>query len=405
MLNSVLRLPRVARSVLLLALTAPVATALTAGAASAATGPTSSVAAATVAAHGLGALVPTTRIAPAAGQMSALAVVPASVDLRKWAVTPGNQGALGSCVTWAIDYAMLGWYAHLDGRVGAPFAPMYTYSQIHIGAGDGGSYPSAALQVATNQGNDTRAHYTQGDYDWSTKPTAAEHTNAAQFKIKGSTTLFSGANQAGTVAALKQALAANHPVAIEMAVRNGFDFLGPGSAAVDDDITTGIRGYHEVLALGYDSAGLLIQNSWGTGWADAGFGRLSWRVVQNDVWEGDTIAGFVAPVTAPKVTAPAGVVVTTTAATAKAAATVTYKLTWKATTGNSGPVTRYDAWSQTDGGANLAVKLTAVTATSFTFVTHVGHTYRFGVRATAGSHSSAVVFSAVIAPKSTAIAK
>ena len=78
-------------------------------------------------------------------------------------------------------------------------------------------------------------------------------------------------------------------------------------------------------------------------------------------------------------------------------------MTWKGTTGTSGAITRYDAWSRTDNGAAVAVKLTTPTATTFTFNTKVGHTYRFGVRATAGSHASAIVYGAAITPKATAI--
>ena len=133
-----------------------------------------------------------------------------------------------------------------------------------------------------------------------------ERANAAHYKIKGYTTLFVGSDQAGSRRSIKQALATNHPVAIEMAVRHGFDYLGANPAAVDDDITTAIRGYHEVLAVGYDAAGLIIENSWGTGWANGGFGRLSWRVVQNDVCEADIIDGFVPPPPPP----PAGPIVT-----------------------------------------------------------------------------------------------
>ena len=128
------------------------------------------------------------------------------------------------------------------------------------------------------------------------RPSAA---NAARFKIKGYTTLFAGVSQAGNVTLLKQALATNHPVAIKMSVRHGFDSLANQPSAVDDDTITDIRGDHEVLAVGYDAAGLIVENSWGTGWANGGFGRISWAVVQKDVGEAETIAGFVQAAPAP----------------------------------------------------------------------------------------------------------
>jgi len=48
------------------------------------------------------------------------------------------------------------------------------------------------------------------------------------------------------------------------------------------------------------------------------------------------------------------------------------------------------------------VKLATPTATTLTFVAHVGHAYRFAVRATAGTHSSVIVSGAAFAPKAVA---
>lgn len=350
-----------------------------------------------IASHGLGAHRPTARLAPRPARFSALDVLPVSVDLKQWAVPPGNQGQVGSCVAWAIDYGMLGWYSKYSGRAGQPFAPMYTYSQINGGV-DGGSYPTDALEIAKTQGNDTRAHYTHGDYDWRTKPTAAEKANAANYKIKSYTTLFMGSGQAANSTLIKQALSTKHPVAITMAVRSGFDYLGANPAAVDDDISSSIRGYHEVLALGYDAAGLIIENSWGTGWANGGFGRLSWRVVQKDVWEADIIDGFATPPAPapPTVTAPKLAVVSTKVT--PTSTTVSYKATWRGTARASGAITKYEAWSQVDGRAWRTVKLASVTATTFDLATKPGHTYRVAVRASAGARSSAISYGTAFKP-------
>lgn len=332
--------------------------------------------------HGLGALPPTHRIAARTARMHALDVLPASVDLRAWAVTPGDQGAVSSCVTWAIDYGMLGWYANYTGRGGQPFAPMYTYSQINGGV-DAGAWPTDALEIARTQGSDTRAHYTQGDYDWFTKPTAAERANAANYKITDYTTLFAGANQAGNQLALKQALAANKPVAVEIAVRHGFDVLGSNPSAVDNDTTSSIRGYHEVLAVGYDATGLLIENSWGTYWANGGFGRLSWNVVQQDLVEADVMDGFAPkPPTGPAVTPPMMRVVSARRAAAPGKGwIVTYKVAWKGLLGAGGAIAGYEAWFQMDGRPFVPVKLASPTSTSFQLVTRTGHHYRIAARA------------------------
>lgn len=232
--------------------------------------------------------------------------LPTSVDLTAWAVPVGNQGSVGSCVSWTIAYEMLGWYAnfqHAPAAAPTPksFAPMYMHSQIHLGGvnSDGGTWPQLGFDLLVNQGNDSRLHYTHGDYDWATKPTTDERTNAANFKITGYTQIYDGLGSAGDVLsnAIKQALANNQPVLLAINVRNGFDNM-PATGA-DTDTTSSIRGSHAVTALGYDSEGVIIQNHWGTGWGNKGFGKLAWNVIAVDVLEADIFNG---PAVIPKPT-------------------------------------------------------------------------------------------------------
>ena len=257
----------------------------------------SSAGAVTVPLHPLGALKPTTRVTATAIPAAVGAPsVPASVDLSAWAMPVGQQGNVNSCVAWAIDYAMLGWYSNHDGKPGAPFAPMYTYSQVRVlnaAGNEVGSRPRDVLNIALNQGNDVRADYPQADSDWRTTPTLAQVVSAASWKITGFHQLFAGSQQ-GTNGSdqIKSALAAGKPVALTIPVRPGFDNMGNTSSALDNDTTGTSRGDHEVLALGYDSNGVLVQNSFGTEWGNQGYGRLSWNVIGNDVSEANTIDGF-----------------------------------------------------------------------------------------------------------------
>lgn len=50
----------------------------------------------------------------------------------------------------------------------------------------------------------------------------------------------------------------------------------------------GIEGGHAMLVVGYDSRGVTIVNSWGTGWGRDGFGLISWEQMErdetNDLW-------------------------------------------------------------------------------------------------------------------------
>lgn len=96
--------------------------------------------------------------------------------------------------------------------------------------------------------------------------------------------LYSGNGNGGSalIQQIKLALASSTPVAIGFYVRQGFEDLTTKNQ-VDYDVKTPILGGHAVIALGYDSEGLIVENSWGTEWGYKGFGKLSWSKVAKDV--------------------------------------------------------------------------------------------------------------------------
>lgn len=252
-----------------------------------------SSAAAQAAMHGMG-LKPSALMQPVTplfGTASTAKPLPATVDLTAWAITPGDQGQVGSCASWATAHTLTGWYANAAEQAQTRFAPMYLYSQVNGGV-DGGSTLEAPLDVALAQGIDTAQHYSWGDYNWKSPPTAADRANAAKHPTpyRKYTVLYAGDGNGGRalVEQIKLALAASTPVAIGFYVRQGFEDLTP-SNQVDYDIKTPILGGHAVIALGYDSEGLIVENSWGTEWGNKGFGKLSWSVVAKDVIAADVV--------------------------------------------------------------------------------------------------------------------
>jgi hypothetical protein len=360
---------------------------------------------------GLGGLRPKQHKAPKAPPPSSLTGLPAAVDLTAFAVPAGDQGPLGSCVTWAIDYAMLGWYSRHDARPGQPFHPMYTFSQIKKPDGQGGfgSYPEDALKIALKQGTDTMAHYRHTLTDYGTPPNAAEMTNAASYKISGYETLFSNANLAGGGASgtllIEKAIAAGKPVAIQMRLRPGFYALdgrnlASMTTANDIDAAGVSKGLHEVLALGYDKDGLIIQNSWGADYGYKGRVRLSWKIVSQDVISAHTISGFAPSQTAPPAPHPAP----TMGAVAQQIplgdsitdTTTPVKFSWSASS-VEGAVS-YEVYVRTDSGDYWKQDIPA-TATEYTWALAFGSTYRVAVRARDGSGQwSGYSYSAQVSP-------
>ncbi len=224
--------------------------------------------------------------------------VPASVDLSRYAVPVGDQGDVSSCAAWAIGYGMLGWLARSQGHGNAPYAPMYVYSQVD-GAGDAGSSPVDVLEVLRTQGIDSAAQYglnhPRAAFDWSHVPSAAERSRAAANRIAGWMTLYNTSSPVGAAAApsIKQVLASGRPVALTIGVYQRFlDAAGPHGLVTSTGRLGRLLGYHEVLAVGYDSRGVRIQNSWGTGWGERGYGIIDWGYLAAGSYEADTVAGF-----------------------------------------------------------------------------------------------------------------
>jgi hypothetical protein len=93
------------------------------------------------------------------------------------------------------------------------------------------------------------------------------------------------------IEALKSRLAAGHPVAIAFRVREDFNTYRSGWYGGTGPLTNGL---HEMLALGYDGNGLIIQNSWGTGHGVDGYVYMTWDAVRRDLYEATFAHGLVA---------------------------------------------------------------------------------------------------------------
>ncbi len=227
---------------------------------------------------------------------------PASVDLTPWAVPAGDQGQIGSCASWTVGYTISGWYARKQGQTGHPYAPMFLYTQQTNGQG-GGQYGTTFygnLSLEQNGGVDTLADFTQGNYNPSTVPTAAEKANALKYKLTGWTTLYYSQQQSASIGqgAIKDALAHGRPVALGMDVYTNF-FNVRANNDHYDAVSGSFAGRHAVTILAYDSYGVKIENSWSAYWGNQGFAWLSWGFVAAHTSEAYSVDGFTAPQAGP----------------------------------------------------------------------------------------------------------
>ncbi|MCQ4042026.1 C1 family peptidase [Streptantibioticus rubrisoli] len=218
--------------------------------------------------------------------------LPASVDLTKYAAAPGNQGQVGSCVAWSIDYSAYSILEHEQGISGGPQAPMFTYSQIVHGQNVGTS-PEQHFQIATSQGVDTKSDYWQGDFDYTTQPTANEIANAAKWKLSGYTPLHTGKQIKNDV---ESALGRGEPVVIAIPVYDSFFYLNQRQAAsytYSPAAGEQYAGGHEITIVGYNSRGVRVENSWGKNWGDRGYINLSWDFLAKQVQEANAVGKLV----------------------------------------------------------------------------------------------------------------
>ncbi|ATL68216.1 C1 family peptidase [Nocardia terpenica] len=200
---------------------------------------------------------------------------PASSSLQNYALSPGDQGQVGSCVTWATGYTGYGILMNEQKIDGGPMAPMYIYSQIAKG-NDTGTYASVALPMMVDQGIDTKSDYKQGDFDFTTQPTDAERANAAHYKLSGDKDLTQAADRATEI---KKAIAAGMPVPFGFDVKESFMKLDKSNYNYNPSPGEKTVGGHEVTIVGYDQNGVTVENSWGSNWGNSGYFTAPWSFI------------------------------------------------------------------------------------------------------------------------------
>jgi hypothetical protein len=230
--------------------------------------------------------------------------VSARVDLSWYAPPVGDQGYVPSCTAWAATYTLVGWYIAKEGLPVGYMAPMYTYHRVKEG-GDNQIPGLEALAVAA-KGMVPMRLYPQGNYDWRAQPSAQQLALAQHWYVLNprpqwlATVLFaSGSSPHSAVERMNDAryriedmLARGEPALIELEVYENLDAALPQTAWIGLQARQEkLLGLHDLVAIGYDNAGLWVENSWGTGWGLNGYAELSWDYVQAHVQLLATIDG------------------------------------------------------------------------------------------------------------------
>ncbi len=215
--------------------------------------------------------------------------MPARVSLRKYAPTPQNQGAYGTCVGWAISYAARTilmaeqnqWEMQALINENA-LSPYFIYEQAKS-AGDvfcqEGTSLYNALEIIRGIGT-VSFHEFPGQCGQLVTPQLEQ--KAQNHKIKEYRRLFE-AEATHKILAIKRSIAEARPVVvgIQCCTESFLNAKGEDYWQLQATDNANPEGGHALTVIGYDDnkngGAVELMNSWGTIWGDDGFIWMSYK--------------------------------------------------------------------------------------------------------------------------------
>lgn len=214
--------------------------------------------------------------------------LPEFVDLSTFFPAPGNQGEQGSCVGWAVGYALKTYQEAMEFNIAGPqewdhFSPAFVFNSIKQGDDcSAGSRISDALEFVANTGAVRMEDFPYQEAQC-LPPTDEIRANARDYTIKS----YRRLQREGMLFAIREALSNEKPVVIAMRVFPSFEeWRGDGNYRHDPDIEFQVD-FHAVTVVGYDDErrALKVINSWGQEWGDDGFFWMDYRAARQLIAE------------------------------------------------------------------------------------------------------------------------
>lgn len=223
--------------------------------------------------------------------------IPDKIDLRQWCPPIENQENIGSCTAHA-GVGMVEYYEKKAFNTYIDASRLFLYKttrNLLELQGDTGAYLRSTMAALTLFGVPPEKYMPYNIQDYDKEPTAfcysfAQNYQAIQY-VRLDPINVTGENLLNTI---KVNLAASLPSIFGFTVYNSIYDADKGKIPYPSSGDS-ILGGHAVMAVGYDDSmiitntgdnvqttgALLIRNSWGTGWGDAGYGFLPYNYVLN----------------------------------------------------------------------------------------------------------------------------
>jgi len=231
------------------------------------------------------------------------AKIPASVDVREWCSPVEDQLSIGSCTAHA-GVAMVEYYErrsygkHIDAS--RLFLYKTTRNLLHWN-GDTGAFLRNTMGALILFGVPPEEYWPYEIKNFDKEPSAFCYAFAQNYQaIKYYRHDPPGTPADALLHRIKTYLVAGHPAIFGFAVYSTIDQADKTGKIPYPCAGERLEGGHAVMVAGYDDkikiknkgqcctetkGALLIRNSWGTGWGDAGYGWLPYEYVINGLAE------------------------------------------------------------------------------------------------------------------------
>lgn len=229
--------------------------------------------------------------------------VPASVDLRTYTGEIEQQGQTGSCTANAMCSA--GEMFLQSANQFIDLARLFNYKTSRKALpqefqdSDQGSTAREALRAAKNYGIPSETTWPYVESSWNAEPSDAAYAEAKQRTVGAYYRIQHEFNldlQNYNIAVemhqrLKHALASGYPVLVGLyighALRDIGDKVYPPTGPNNE-----MWGGHEMLIVGYNADGYIVENSWGRDWGVNGYFICSEGAITVDVVDLWVVKGF-----------------------------------------------------------------------------------------------------------------